>query len=146
MVLVTDRGLVIGESDKVRGLVFVLSVRLNGRVLLRLLLFWSIQSIANNRRISSRKTRGITGWWRDVVRNQATSVYVTRRLNVFGIGRVIRRTNDRPLDFTIVSLIVIDTLNETKPSQGDCRNFDGERTHPRPRERDVKETSLPFAM
>jgi len=72
---------------------------------------------------------------------------LTRHLNIFGIDRVIRRTSDRPLDFTIVSLIVIDTLNEVKPSQGDCRNSDGERTHPRSQERDGEEiSSLPLTM
>jgi hypothetical protein len=131
MVLVTDRGLVIGESDKIWRFVFVLSVRLNRRVLLRLLLVWNTRSIINNRRIPGRKTRGITRWWRDVVRHQAIGMYAARRLNIFGRGRVIRRTRDRPLDFTVVSLIVIDTLNETKPSQGNCQKFDGEGTHPR---------------
>ena len=116
MVPVTDRGLVIGKRNKVRRLVFVLSVRLNRRVLLCLLLIWSTRSIANNRRIPGRKTRGITGWRGDVVRHQTIGVNVARRLSIFGMGGVIRRTNDRPLDLAIVNLIVIDTLNETTKS------------------------------
>lgn len=136
MILVTDGGLVIGESDKIWGLVFVLSVCLDGLVLLCWLLIWSSRSIVGDRRISGRKTRGVIRWWGDVIRDQAIGMYLTRCLNIFGKDRIIRGTDDRPLDFTVISLIIINTLGKTKPSQGNCRNLDRERTHPRPRERD----------
>jgi hypothetical protein len=136
MIVVTDGGLVIGESNEVRRLVFILSIRLDSGFLLRWLLIWSPQSIVSDRRISGGKTRRVIRWRRDVVGNQAIGMYPTRRRNIFGTSGVIRRTDDGPLDFTIISLIVVNTLKETKPSQGNCRNLDRERTHPRPQERD----------
>ena len=114
MILITSRGLVIRKSDKIGGLVLILSIYLNGGILLRLLLIWGTRSIVN-RGIPSRKTGRIIGWRGDVVR-QDSGMYLTGGLDTSRIGRVIRRTNDRPFDFTIVSLIVIDTLNEVKPS------------------------------